>query len=154
LSKPRAEFYWPRDDQSDVNVSPDHVAIHNDCSKASIERITDGPPWFYIGRLKRSSAHAWNAYFRRKLEEAMAAKAAAAAPALPAPNEMLGHNGGPKLDEPIPAPLKGGRGRPRKVKVAAPAMTSPSPAVEPAPGRRKRGRPRKCVAPPELSASE
>ena len=137
MSKPRAEFYWPRDDQSDVNVSPDHVAIHNDCSKASIERITDGPQWFYIGRLKRSSAHAWNAYFRRKLEEAMGAKAAAAAPALPAPNEMLGHNGGPKLDEPIPAPLKRKRGRPRKtVQVAAP---TPPPKAAPAPPKRGRG---------------
>jgi hypothetical protein len=135
MSKPRPDFIWPEDHQPDVYVSDDHVAIRLDMSKASVERIPDRPPVIYVNRLKRSSAHAWNDWIRRRLAAAIAAAAAASTPALPAPSAA----------EPPP---RRKRGRPRKVVQAA----KPPPTQAPPPGKRPCGRPRKHPLPPTAAA--
>jgi len=70
-------FAWPRDDQPDVAVSDDDVARRLRAFNASVERMPEGPAHFYVGRLKRSSAHQWNQWIRQRL-----AAAGATAPAI------------------------------------------------------------------------
>ena len=109
-------FVWPRDDQPDVAVSDDDVARRLRTSKASVERIPDRPPHFYVGRLKRSSAHQWNQWIRQRL-----AAAGATAPAvLPVPAET-----------PAPKPR---RGRPPKLRTAEPVPIPAPPAPRRGPG--------------------
>jgi hypothetical protein len=109
-----------------VAVSDDDVAKRLRTSKASVERIKDRPPHFYVGRLKRSSAHAWNYWIRKRL-------AAAAVPAaLPTSAET-------------PAP-KRKRGRPPKLRIAESVPISAPPAL-----RRGPGRPRKHPLPQQAA---
>jgi hypothetical protein len=85
MTRPRPPFIWPLDGEADKWVSDATVAEYFDMSRASVERVVDRPPVIFIGRLKRSSAHAWSAWARRRLATALTA---ASKPALPAPTSM------------------------------------------------------------------
>ena len=144
MTKPRPQPRWPRDDEAPRLARKREVLVQTGESDSSWAREPHAPLPVYVGK---EQPRWWTNEVDEWMRNRPRREAKASTPELPTPTVDPAT---PEL--PAAAAPRRGRGRPRKVKVAAPAMTSPLPAVEPAPGRRKRGRPRKCVAPPELSA--